>query len=242
MSQIDPRILSQLAHFDGQVHQHRSAIASGKTREAMLEQQRREYAGEAQEKKTRLSELEETNKVLQKEIEELQRQIKQHSGRLHDVQDNREYTALNDEVRYLRRQIENKEETILTNMELVEKSQAQWDSASSELEAKAAEIKAELERIRAERLQSAQAMEQAKKDLELYLDKLDVRTVTWYQRRAQRQDQPVVWMNKDACGACHARLTPQMQLEVKNGTSLVTCQSCGRIVVASLEQINSSVS
>lgn len=242
MSQIDPRILSQLAHFDGQVHQHRSAIASGKARELHLDQLRREYAGEAQEKKNRLGELEAVNAGLQKEIEELYRQIKQHSQRLDQIQDNREYAALNDEVRYLRRQIENKEETILANMELVEKQQTQWQSASTELDDKAAEIKREIEKIRAERQASLQAMQDAQKALTLYLDKLDVRTVTWYQRRAARQEQPVVWMNKDACGSCHVRLTPQAQLEVKAGKVLVTCQNCGRIIVPSQEQLNSTVS
>lgn len=242
MSQIDPRILSQLAHFDGQVHQHRSAIASGKARQVHLDQLRREYAGEAQEKKNRLGELEAVNAGLQKEIEELYRQIKQHSQRLDQIQDNREYAALNDEVRYLRRQIENREETILANMELVEKQQAQWQSASTELDEKATDIKREIEKIRAERQASLQAMQDAQKALTLYLDKLDVRTVTWYQRRAARQEQPVVWMNKDSCGSCHVRLTPQAQLEVKAGKVLVTCQNCGRIIVPSQEQLNSTVS
>lgn len=236
MSQIDPRILSQLAAFDGQVHQHRAAIASGRAREAHLEQLRLEYAGEAKEKKTRLEELEAANAALQKEIEEFQRQIKQHSGRLDQIQDTREYNALNDEIRYLRRQIENKEESILANMELIEKSQAEWESASKELDDKATEIKQEIEKIRSERAQHEQAMVDAKKALAQYLEQVDKRTVGWYQRRAQRQDRPVVWMEKDACTACHARLTPQEQLEVKNGNTLVQCQNCGRVVVASLTQ------
>jgi predicted nucleic acid-binding Zn-ribbon protein len=229
---IDPRVLSRLAHFDGQVHRHRAAIASGKRREADLRKLRVEVAAEAQEVKQRLEALKDKNKELQNEVDEFNVRAKRYSGRLNEIQDQREWRALNDEVRYLHRQVENREEQMLANLELIEKAESEWNAAHEEFEKRETEITNERNKILAEREMHTKKMAEAAKKLEEYLQESDKRTVSYYRRRASRQDQPVVWMEKGACSSCHALLTPQMQLEISQAKSLVTCQTCGRIIVA----------
>lgn len=233
---VDPRTLSHIAHLDGQVHRHRSAIAAGRRREADLEQLRTEYAAEAMGKKSRLAELEEANKVLEKEIEEVNRQAKMHNNRLNEIQDTREWRALNDEVRYLRRQVENKEETVLANMELIEKAKAEFGEANSDFEAKTKEVAAEIAAIRSERAERETAMADAAKNLQQFLTQSGDAVARWYTRRAERMPLPVVWASKDACGFCQHKLTPQKALEVAQGKAQVTCDTCGRIVVAALHE------
>lgn len=238
---IDPRILSQLAHFDGEVHRHRASIASGKRREVELQQLRVEYAAESQEAKGRLEELQKKNKELQAEVDDFNQKAKRYSGRLNEIQDQREWRALNDEVRYLHRQVEGREETMLANMELIEKAEAEWKSAHEDFEAKEQDINNERNKILAERDMHQKQMAQAAGQLEDYLKDTDDRTVAYYRRRAARQDQPVVWMEKGACSVCHALLTAQSQIEISQGRSLVACQTCGRVIVAPMGQ-NHSVS
>lgn len=235
-NKIDPRILSQIAHLDGQVHQHRSAIAAGRKREADLEQLRTEYAAEAKMKQKKVDELETANKALEKEIEDLQGQAKKHSGRLSEIQDTREYRALNDEVRYLRRQAENKEEVVLANMDLIEKAKTEYDSAHGDFESKAKEIVDEIEAIQKERGERETAMGDAAKALDQFLDQAGDMVARWWRRRADRMPLPVVWAAKDACGFCHHKLTPQKALEVAQGKNQVVCDTCGRIVVAALHE------
>jgi len=234
-TKIDPRILSQVAHLDGQVHHHRSALAAGRKREADLEQLRKEYAAEATVKKNKVEELDAANKSLEAEIEDLQTQAKKHSGRLSEIQDTREYRALNEEVRYLRRQAENKEETVLANMELIEKAKVEFDSAHGDFENKAKEVTDEIEAIRKERVERETAMEEAAKHLDAYLEQIGEAVSRWWRRRAARMQLPVVWSEKGACGFCHHKLTPQKNLEVVQGRNQVVCDTCGRIVVAALE-------
>ena len=240
-TKIDPRILSQVAHLDGQVHRHRSALAAGRKREADLEQLRNEYAAEAKTKQKRLDELETANKALEAEIEEINRQAKKHNGRLSEIQDSREYRALNEEVRYLRRQVENKEETMLANMELIEKAKAEYGSAHEDFEAKSKAVADEIEQIRTERGERETAMADAAKALDHYLDQTGDPLARWWRRRAARMPLPVVWATKDACGFCHHKLTPQKALEVKQGRNQVTCDTCARIVVAAVDE-NTTVS
>ena len=238
---IDPRILSQLAHYDGEVHRHRAAIASGRQREVDLKQLRVEVAAEAQEAKGRVDALKEQNRALEAEIEDFNQRAKKYSGRLNEIQDQREWRALNDEVRYLRRQVENREEQVLANMEIIEKAEAEWKTAHQEFEQRSEQISNERNKILAEREMHQKHMAAAAKALEEYLAKTDDTTVGYYRRRAKRQDLPVVWMEKGACSSCHALLTEQMQLEISQGRNLVTCQSCGRIIVAPVPE-NHSVS
>jgi predicted nucleic acid-binding Zn-ribbon protein len=238
---IDPRILSQLAHFDGEVHWHRASIASGRRREQELRQLRVEYAAEAQEAKARVAELQSSNKALQDECDDFNERAKRYSGRLNEIQEQREWRALNDEIRYLRRQVENREEQMLANMELIEKAEAEWKTAHDDFEAKDQDISNERNKIIAEREMHEKQMAEAATALEEYLNNTDNQTVGYYRRRAARQDLPVVWMEKGACSSCHARLTQQMQLEISQARRLVTCQTCGRIIVAPMSE-NHSIS
>lgn len=238
---IDPRILSQLAHFDGEVHSHRAAIASGKRRELDLKQLRVEYAADAQEAKARLEAINVKNRALEVEVEDFNVRVKKYSGRLNEIQDQREWRALNDEVRYLLRQVENREEQMLVNLELIEKAEAEWKALHEEFEQREQDINNERNKILAERDMHGKHMATAASALEEYLKNTDDKTVVYYRRRASRQDLPVVWMAKGACSSCHARLTAQMQMEISQGRSLVVCQTCGRVIVAPTEQ-NHSVS
>jgi predicted nucleic acid-binding Zn-ribbon protein len=238
---IDPRILSQLAYFDGEVHNHRAAIASGKRRESDLKQLRVEHAADAQEARARLDALQAKNKALEVEVEEFNVRVKKYSGRLNEIQDQREWRALNDEVRYLLRQVENREEQMLVNLELIEKAEAEWKGLHEEFEARELDINNERNKILAERDMHEKHMATAAGALEDYLENTDDKAVNYYRRRASRQDLPVVWMSKGACSSCHARLTAQMQLEISQGRSLVVCQTCGRVIVAPTKQ-NHSVS
>jgi predicted nucleic acid-binding Zn-ribbon protein len=229
---IDPRILSQLAQFDSEVHNHRAAIASGKRRESVLKQLRVEHAAEAQEARSRLEALQAKNKVLEAEVEEFNVRVKKYSGRLNEIQDQREWRALNDEVRYLLRQVENREEQMLVNLELIEKAEVEWKSLHEEFEVRELEINNERNKILAERDMHQKHMATAAGALEDYLKNTDDKAVSYFRRRASRQDLPVVWMEKGACSSCHARLTAQMQMEISQGRSLVVCQTCGRVIVA----------
>lgn len=238
---IDPRILSQLAQYDGEVHHHRAAIASGRQREIDLKQLRVEIAAEAQEAKGRVDALKEQNRALEAEVDEFHQRAKKYSGRLNEIQDQREWRALNDEVRYLHRQIEGREEQMLANLELIEKAEAEWKTAHEAFEKRSEEIANERNKILAERDMHRKHMATAAAALEEYLKRTDDQTVSYYRRRAKRQDLPVVWMEKGACSSCHALLTEQMQLEIAQGLRLVTCQTCGRIIVAPTTE-NHSVS
>jgi uncharacterized protein len=233
---IDPRALSNLASFDHEVFEHRLAIGSGRRREKILGDAKVELAAESQVRKQVVDDLTSANRKLEAEIDDLKSQAKRHNRRLDEIQDTREYRALNEEVRYLRRQAEGKEEEVLANLERIEEAEAEWKESKNSFESKLAETNSAVAKIAEERSEHEAELSRAEKALEQYLTQVGEATVSFYRRRVSRQQQPVVWMVKGACGSCHTKLTPQGRLEVLSAKKLVTCGTCGRVVVAPLAE------
>ena len=51
-------------------------------------------------------------------------------------------------------------------------------------------------------------------------------------RGAYKNGLAVVAVLRDACGGCYAKIPPQRQLEIRQRKRIITCEHCGRILVA----------
>jgi len=232
VSTIDPRILSQIAAHDFEVEECKQALAALAKREKKLVELEREYASDAAEAKARSDEYKLQIRQSELEVAEFRRQSKIHMGHLDQISDTREYRALSEEIRYIERQVNDKEEATLQIMEeAVKAEQARADSHQSLVD-KRQEIEAE--RIRMIELvkQQKEKMRQRQAARDAFYAQVPDEVKTFYDRRGKRQSMPVVWLWEDnACGYCHHRLTPQQRLEVLRAKNLVSCESCGRLIV-----------
>jgi predicted nucleic acid-binding Zn-ribbon protein len=224
-----------LAAYDQRIHECRLALAAGRRKEVALDEVEAEYAADRDMAKKRRMEQVLQIRKLEGEIEDLKRQVKTHNHRLNEISDTREYRALGDEIRYLQRQIQGKEEETLALMEEAEKLQSQADESDDQLQTKKSEGEDQRAKIEDDRARLESNLEEATEQLEKFLTTIPESTLRFYKRKAARQEMPVVWAHEDACGYCLHRLTPQARLEVRQAKGLVVCESCGRIVVAPLE-------
>jgi predicted nucleic acid-binding Zn-ribbon protein len=230
---IDPRILSQMAAQDFEVEEAKQTLARLEKRRADLVELEKEHAAEAGQAKTRLDELRLQLRHGEREIADLRRQAKLHSGHLNEIQDSREWRALNEEIRYLQRQAEEKEEAVLLIMEEAEKAEAEFSQAQEVLGRKREEIAAEREQLAREETATRERLARRGRARDAFFAEIPLQVRTFYERRGRRQSMPVVWLWEDSsCGYCHHQLTPQARLEVLQSKGLVVCESCGRIIVA----------
>ena len=232
---VDPKVLTQLVSFDRLIHQIQDALAAGSRRIRSLEELQAEYAADLAEARQKQKDARLQQRQIELEVEDLKRQTKTHNHRLNDIQDTREYRALNEEIRYLQRQIGDKEEVQLALMESMEGLDKLVAQCTEALTAKEAEVAEERARIEGEREGQQGSLSSIKADRAAFMEQLTAVVIRFYERRAARMDLPVVWLDGDACGHCHHKLTPQASLEVRYAKSLVECESCGRVVVAPLE-------
>lgn len=233
MSTIDPRILSQIAAHDFEVEECKLTLAGLAKREKTLSELEREYATDAAEAKAKADEFKLQIRQSELDVAELRRQAKIHLGHLNEIQDSREYRALNEEIRYIDRQISDKEEVALGLMEEAEKAEKEQEGARQRLIDKRREISAQRAEIAQQVEQQKEKLRQREKAREAFYASVPAPVRAFYDRRGKRQNMPVVWLWEDnACGYCHHRLTPQSRLEVLGARSIVHCESCGRIIVA----------
>jgi len=236
VTSVDPRVLSQLAAHDNDVENVRQAIRAADKKTRYFDELVAEYQADADAHKARFNELSLQIRQAELDVADLRRQINTHQGRLNDIADTREYRALNDEIRYLERQVSDKEEATLVTMEEKEKSEAALAQAKSALEDKTGEADTSKQDLAKDIERAQSRLAAAERTRADFVETMPAQTLTFYERRAAKMNRPVVWLWEDhACGFCHHSLTPQRRLEVLKGKMLINCESCGRVIVASAD-------
>ncbi|MCD8235565.1 MAG: C4-type zinc ribbon domain-containing protein [Prevotellaceae bacterium] len=190
--------------------------------------------------KTRIDNTNEEVEGLRGRINELKTKIELaneklvgYKGQLDNVRNNREYDLLNKEIEFQTLEIElcNKrireaEAAEKTKEELVEKSRQTLEERSLDLEVK----KNELDEIVAETKAEEEKLREKAKNLEL---SIEPRLLMSFKRirKNSRNGLGIVYVQRDACGGCFAKIPPQRQLDVRMRKKIIVCEYCGRILI-----------
>jgi len=190
--------------------------------------------------KTRIENFEEIIRSNQAEIAEKQEsirkstaQIVKYKEQLNNVRNNREFDALSKEVEYeeldiqlsekkireFTAKIEDKEVEIQTLRETAETVKQELSSKKAELNS----IVAETEKEETELLEKVKGYEQ----------NIDGRMLaSFYKiRKSMRNGLAVVKVDRNACGGCFNKISPQRQLDIRMHKKIIACEFCGRILI-----------
>ncbi|MCD6308629.1 MAG: hypothetical protein J7M24_06495 [Candidatus Latescibacteria bacterium] len=189
---------------------------------------------QAAETEKRILENKKSRMMIEEEITAERETLEKKKKRLLETKTNKEYTAIQHEIEAARERVDNLETEDLelmaefdelepkmkevgeqyeagkkSNTETIEDIQLRFDSIESDI--------AKLERQRAEQLKGVSG-----------------RPLTVYQRLRKGKSGIAVSTvdhKKHSCRGCFKQLPPQKVLEVRRGTKLIFCESCGRILV-----------
>ncbi len=190
--------------------------------------------------KTRIETSNEEVKDIRARINELKTKIDLaneklagYKTQLDNVRNNREYDLLNKEIEFQTLEIElcnkrireamtaekNKEELIQRSRQTLEERAQDLDVKKNELDEIVTETKAEEEKLR-----------EKAKNLEM---SIEPRLLTAFKRirKNSRNGLGIVYVQRDACGGCFAKIPPQRQLDVRMRKKVVVCEYCGRILI-----------
>ncbi len=190
--------------------------------------------------KTRIENTTEEIANLRSKINELKTKIdlsseklKGYKDQLDNVRNNREYDLLNKEIEFQTLEIElcNKrirEATTAekTKEELLEKSKVNLEERSQDLEVK----KNELDEIIAETKAEEEKLREKAKNLELVIEPRLLMSFKRIRKNC-RNGLGIVYVQRDACGGCFAKIPPQRQLDVRMRKKIIVCEYCGRILI-----------
>jgi predicted nucleic acid-binding Zn-ribbon protein len=214
----DLKKLIRLQAVDNSIREYtRKTEAFPARSKALDEQLRSAKEGQRKERETRVADLE--------------AKISKYRDQLMSVRTNEEYRAMVKEIEYNQAAITGEEDQILVLMEEMEALTSKVDAARARLgedEQVVARERAQLETVNAEdtRTLAAWGEERAELGNEIQEDILDR-----YERvRKFRGGIGVAAARDEACAICNVRMRPQIFQNVRRNDTIITCDSCGRIL------------
>ncbi|MBR2153414.1 MAG: hypothetical protein IJ901_02195 [Bacteroidaceae bacterium] len=190
--------------------------------------------------KTRISNTESEIGEFRSRINELKtkidlanQQLEKYKEQLDNVANNREYDLLNKEIEFQQLDIELSNKRIReaaaqekAREEYMEKSKQALENRTQDLEVK----KNELDEIIAETKAEEEKLREKSKNLEMLIEPRLLQAFKRI-RKNSRNGLGIVYVQRDACGGCFAKIPPQRQLDVRMRKKVIVCEYCGRILI-----------
>ena len=196
-------------------------------REQQLEQAKQALA----EKEAELKALRLKNDIKERELQDAEQAVIKFRNQINQAKTNKEFQALQHEI--LSKEADNarledqvligmqkydkQKEEIASHAEEVKKIEGLLDSERAELRREEKAVTAECETLQSERSEDAKHVPP-----EMFAK---------YERLISRRGQTaMVAVTNGSCQGCFMTLRPETMAQLKKGTDLVTCHSCGRIL------------
>jgi uncharacterized protein len=170
-----------------------------------------------------------------------QEKLKKYQQQINRVTTQREYGALLQEIDTVKGQISGFEEQAFASLERVEKAEKDLETQRADFRELDERYAAELARWESEKPGVAAEVAQLKDRVAGLREKLPRGVSSSFDRLLERYpggalapvrpiERPGARMREWHCGACNYRVRPQTVVEIRNGSDLVQCDSCRRIL------------
>jgi uncharacterized protein len=167
------------------------------------------------------------------EIVSTKEKIEKYKEQQFQIKTNKQYDALT-------REIDTSQERVKTLEKEMETIEGKASLAKTDLEALAPELEelqkelkerqTELDQVNKEHEDEEMKLKHEREKLIVRIDKADVKT---YERiRNALGGKAVVGVRRNACGGCFKRVPPQVSVELRKNSRLMTCENCGRLLVS----------
>lgn len=166
-------------------------------------------------------------------IEQDNAQLATYRAQMDHVRNNREYDLLNKEIEFQTLDVELCNKRIREAQALQGSKEEQLAKNNEELEGRMADLevkKNELDEIIAETKADEEKLREKAKNLETMIEP---RLLQGFKRIRKncRNGLGIVYVQRDACGGCFAKIPPQRQLDVRMRKKVIVCEYCGRILI-----------
>ena len=233
--------LIDLQKTDTNIRRLKKSIETADQRRASIEQEFEQHAFSIREIQGNRDRLNAERAELDKQIAENKTYLERADRNLKHAQNQKEYETAMRETDALQKQIAAYETQIIEKMTGVEEVEKELESRAEEistLDAKRDAALAEFDRqLAAER---HELDDELKRRNDAFVT-LPAQLASVYNRLAQRSRDgiAVAEVVNGSCSACFMSLRPQMQVEVKRGDQIITCESCTRILYIPSRRIES---
>ena len=199
----------QKAHLDATLAEERAHLEAAQESLDSCQKSRRRHEGELQDLETRRSRYKE---------------------QLMAVKTNREYTAMLHEIETVEREIREREDQILEEMEQTEVLAAELEVAGGRLKENEERHRIETDTLEQRSQTLGEAVRRVGAERDAIAATISEENVELFRRVTKFRGDAVTRALDGACGACHVTLRPQMFLDVRHNDEVRQCPSCSRIL------------
>jgi len=179
----------------------------------------------------RLKTLQLEQKQKENDLQAREDQIKKLKGQLMQLKTNREYTAMQHEIDSLAADQSLLEETIIRVLDGIDAAAKEKKGQEARVKERQQILARERARIEQEQAKIDEDIGRLERDRKTILPDVDSEALNTYERvLGLREGLALVAVSDESCGGCDRRLPPQVINQVHLAASLVTCESCNRIL------------
>jgi predicted nucleic acid-binding Zn-ribbon protein len=230
------RLLAEIQSLDARILAARTELERIPHDIERLEAERRRHGDALDAVKSRREAGATNRRALELEVESSNAAIRKLQAQQIQVKTNKEYTAMLHEIEGTKLAISGLEEKILVEMENGDTLAAAGKESQKTYDAESGRIKREQDVLSARAAQLQAAIDGLAAERERSVARLPRDVLTVYQRIfLGRASLAIVPVDSGACGGCGAPLPLQLANEVRKMETLLTCETCGRILVWSQE-------
>jgi uncharacterized protein len=239
--------LIQLHYLDQQIGSLQQSISKMPARMQEVDKKLDRFQKNVQERQQLIAENQKKRKELESDLALIETKRNRYKEQLDTVKTNKEYTALQHEIEGVNLAIRQIEDQILTRMEEAEALKLHLEEAQKAKDREENTLLEEKKVIQAEADRLQQQMDGLKAKRQEWVSQIPQPTIAMYDRTAKHRRGIAMAEAKDEiCLECQMRIRPQLFQEIKRNDSIITCESCSRILFfkvpesASAEEIQST--
>jgi len=180
----------------------------------------------------RLTEAKLEQKKLELEVAAQKEALEKYQDQMLRIKTNKEYDALVRQIDECKEAISSGEDRLLMLMGEIEELTAKVEEYQGKCEEVSRNNSAQLEALQSQIDSVEEKQKLREEERKLLTARISKNVMVVYERiRRGRGGMAVVSVKRRACGACFKQLEPQLVQEIRRGERLITCDSCGRILV-----------
>jgi predicted nucleic acid-binding Zn-ribbon protein len=224
--------LNKLQKIDSEILERQSMIEQIPHKIEELKEGLQEKEESLEDVKRRLQQNHNMELAMDKQLQETRIKITKHKKQLLSVKTNKEYAALLREISLEESNIERLEEEMLGLMEETEEIKEEKREEERLLQKMRENYNEKKGILNDKKDKFEKEIKEKREKREKIAEELNPDLLKKYERiKKSRDGLAVVRIQGETCGGCFSSIPPQLINEAKVGDKIITCGSCGRILI-----------
>ena len=225
------KILVELQKIDAGMFQLKKELAAHPAAQKELEAafEKKKAKAKAAEDVLKAAQLQQKQK--EGDLAQREEKILKLQGQLYQLKSNKEYSAMELEIKGFKADKSLLEEDILKLLDSVDAAKAVLAKEKEALSSEEKKFQADLAELKRKAAELQQGIEAEEAKRKTYTPNIEVRLLSQYERILKsREGLALVPIVNNACGGCHMGFPPQVVNEAQQHEKWIICESCARLV------------